>query len=223
MPDSAFDRVHEKLLASYGTPPASPGDTPWERILAAVLLQRAAPAEVAAALSRLRDADLVAPQSLLDVDAEELAERLKPVGAARQAAGRLRKIARWLIDQHQGDAAQALDLDAETLRAELAAMNGIGRTTADAVVLQAACKTVFVVDRAAHRVFKRHGWFDFDADDSEIQAGVEAALDHDPHLLAQFHVLIQRVGRDHCGARPRCDECPLAELLPDSGPREAEL
>ncbi|HEX5447392.1 MAG TPA: endonuclease III domain-containing protein [Pirellulales bacterium] len=220
MLDSAFDRVYEKLLAHYGPPQEPPGESPWERLVAVVLTQRATPAAVAAALDNLREADVHNPYSLLEVDSEELAELLQPAGAARQAAGRLQKLARWIIENHGGDVAEALSLDAETLRAELAAINGIGRATADALLLHAARKPAFVVDRAAHRVLKRHGWFDFDADDDELKMAIEAGLGHDPSRLKQLHLLIARAGRDYCGSRPRCDACPLAELLPDGGPRE---
>lgn len=223
MLDSIFDHVFEQLFAHYGEPPEPPGDSPWERIAAAALMQRAAPAAVATALSSLRETELLDPHSVLEIDPEELAELLEPAGATRQAAGRLRKLAGWLIEKHEGDAAHALDLDAETLRAELAEINGIGRATADALILHAARKPVFAVDRAAHRVFKRHGWFDFDADDDELKSSVEASLRHAPRRLTELHELIAQVGRDYCGSRPRCDDCPLAELLPEGGPREPEL
>lgn len=218
MTQMPFDHINDKLLVHYGPPPKLSGDSPWERLIVAVLAQRASPAAVSERLDKLREADLVSPLSVFDIDPEDLAELLGPATAAK-----LRKLARWLIDQHQGDATRALTLDTETLRDELTAINGIGPATAAAIVLHAARASYFVVDRAAHRVFKRHGWFDFDADDAEIQASVEAGLAGGPQRLGRFHLLIQRVGHDFCGTRPRCAECPLGELLPEGGPREPEL
>jgi len=193
----------------------------FEALLGALLSQNAERENVERALGNLRDAGLFDPRALLDAPPEELADLIQPVGAARQKAARLRKVIQYLIDCHDGSLKAMFATHHETLRRELSAINGIGRETADTVLVEAAGIPIFVVDIHSHRVFKRHGWIEFEADNEAVREWCEGGLPRDATMLSEFHAMIARMGREHCRKAPLCDGCPLVDLLPEGGPLEA--
>jgi endonuclease-3 related protein len=97
-------------------------------------------------------------------------------------------------------------------------VNGIGPETADAILLYAGGMPTFVVDTYTHRILARHGWIGYDADYHQLQQHFEASLPQDAALYNEYHALLVRLGKEFCRkTAPKCDTCPLAELLPASG------
>jgi endonuclease III related protein len=224
---SHISTAFELLSRHYGEPPRPVGDSLWERLIGGLLAQQATPERAERALGNLREAGIRDAKSLADADVDELMELIAPAGAAKTKAGRLRNVARhlmaWAEREGAGADVEALaQLDTPSLRELLAAVNGISRATADGTVLDVFERPVFPAERAAHRVLKRHGWLDFDADDEMLGGEVESGLDREADRLRRFHVWLGQVGRDYCGQTPRCDGCPLQPLLPASGPLEPE-
>jgi endonuclease-3 related protein len=66
-------------------------------------------------------------------------------------------------------------------------------------------------------VLARHGWLGYDADYHQIKEHFEATLPADVPLYNEFHALLVRVGNQHCRKTPKCETCPLFDLLPESG------
>ena len=48
----------------------------------------------------------------------------------------------------------------------------------------------------------------------------ESGLPVDAALFNEYHALLVRVGHLYCRKRPKCEECPLADLLPGGQPLE---
>ena len=115
---------------------------------------------------------------------------------------------------------QMFAADQTLLRAQLLAVNGIGPETADSILLYAGGLPTFVIDTYTHRVFKRHGWIEFEADYYHLKEQFESQLPNDPALFNEYHALLVRVGSLHCRTRPNCEACPLQQLLPEVGPLE---
>jgi endonuclease-3 related protein len=221
MPNVLQD-VYQRLFAAYGPQHWWPGDSPFEVLIGAVLTQNTSWANVAKAIERLREADLLDPHALHAVPPKELEELIRPAGYFRVKAGRLRNLLELLLGRYDGSLEAMFAAGLETLRDELLSVNGIGPETADSILLYAAGLPTFVVDSYTYRVLARHGWIDFDADYHTIKAHFESSLDRDVALYNEFHALLVRLGKLHCRKKARCDGCPLAELLPDGGPREPE-
>ena len=78
------------------------------------------------------------------------------------------------------------------------------------------------MDSYTYRVFARHAWIDFDADYGTIKEHFESGLDRDAAVYNEYHALLVRVGKLHCRKKARCEGCPLADLLPEGGPREPD-
>lgn len=61
-------------------------------------------------------------------------------------------------------------------------------------------------------------------DYERVRAFVEASIPHEATLYNEFHALIVNTGKNWCrkGA-PRCENCPLRELLPANSTYFASL
>jgi endonuclease III related protein len=220
---SRIEEAFERLAAHYGRRRRDPAANPFDAMLAPALGANAADRRIAQAIENLHEAGVTDAPGIVESSPDELIEWLGPLGNARQKADRLLKLARFIVERYDGSIEALLGADPETLRGELLSLPGIGAHTADSILLFAGRRPSFVVDLAAHRVLKRHGWIEFEADGEAIKESVEAALARDPVKLAEFHDLLDLIGRQHCRKAPLCDGCPLAELLPAGGPLAPEF
>jgi len=214
----AFDRLH----AAYGPRHWWPAKTPFEVLVGAVLVQNTSWQNVEKAIDRLREYDLLEPHALYAVPVEELEELIRPAGYFRIKARRLRNLLEFLVDRYHGSLDAMFQTPLAELREGLLRVNGIGPETADSILLYAGGLPTFVVDAYTHRVFARHGWIAFDADYYQIKDHFESGLPQDAALFNEYHALLVEVGKRHCRKQPQCHDCPLADLLPPSGPLEPD-
>ena len=102
--------------------------------------------------------------------------------------------------------------DTLLLRDELLSIKGIGKETADSILLYACGKPVFVVDSYTYRVFHRHGLVVEQVGYDEMQQMFMDNLEHDAGLFNEYHALIVELAKRYCRTQPRCDDCPLSGL-----------
>lgn len=215
---SVLEQAYDRLLASFGPQHWWPGDSPLEVLVGAVLVQNTAWRNVERAISNLRDADLLDIRTLDALRVEELAELIRPAGYYRIKARRLHNLLAFIVHEYDGSLDAMFHMDLATLREQLLGIHGIGPETADAILLYAGGVPTFVVDTYTHRVLARHGWIGYDADYHEIKDYFESSLPADAALYNEFHALLVRLGKDYCRkTKPNCRECPLADVLPESG------
>jgi endonuclease III related protein len=214
--------VYERLWEAYGPQHWWPGESPFEVIVGAVLVQNTSWKNVEKAIANLRERDLLEPIALAGVPVEELAELVRPAGYYRIKARRLHNLLRLVVDEYGGDLDAMFAAGAATLGEQLLAVNGVGPETADSILLYAGNLPVFVVDAYTHRVMKRHGWVEPDIDYHGLQEFFKTHLEEDVRLYNEYHALLVRVGHRHCRKTAQCEGCPLAEMLPDGGPIEPE-
>lgn len=213
-----LSEVYERLLAAFGPQRWWPGESPFEVLVGAVLVQNTAWKNVERAIDNLREAGVMEPQALYALDEAELAELIRPAGYFQVKARRLRNLLRLVVERYDGSLEAMFRTDLATLREELLSVNGIGPETADAILLYAGELPSFVVDTYTHRVLARHGWIGYDADYHEIQDHFAATLPENAALYNEYHALLVRLGKEYCRkTAPKCNECPLVDLLPASG------
>jgi endonuclease-3 related protein len=140
---------------------------------------------------------------------DRLKRLIRPAGYFNQKAKRLRVFARWFGEYLDDSFENAKGIPTGTLRGELLALNGVGPETADSMLLYAFDRAVFVVDAYTRRIVERHGLIDEGSTYDEIQKLFESNLPKRRKLFNEFHALIVRAGKTHCGPTPRCDGCPL--------------
>ncbi len=205
--------IYQRLLAAFGPQHWWPGESPFEVAVGAVLTQNTAWRNVERAIDNLKRAGCLAPEPLLALSHEELAELLRPAGYFNVKARRLRNLLRHLHD-HGGEITTYLNGDLATRRAELLEVNGLGPETVDSILLYAGNRPTFVCDAYTRRLLTRHGLIDEGATYEAMRALFMDHLPEEVALYNEYHALIVRTGYHHCKPRPRCERCPLAPLLP---------
>lgn len=233
------------MYGHYGHLGWWPGETPFEVAVGAMLTQNTAWTNVEKAIANLKRAGVLAPRALFALPEPELAKLIRPAGYFNLKARRLRNFLRVLVEDYAASLDRLLAGDTPTVRARLLAINGIGRETADSMLLYAGTHHSFVIDAYTKRIFERHGWWrervkakrstinvprptsvakgNTPATYESLKALCEASLNHLPPAdrLAywrDYHAQLVMVGKDYCRPRePRCAGCPLQPLLAGDG------
>lgn len=212
-------QFYETLYAAYGPQHWWPGQTPTEVIVGAILTQNTAWRNVERAIDNLRSAHALDFAVLAEMPAETLAELIRPAGTFQVKARRLKSFVGWLEERYGGDLDRMFATPLHALREELLSVSGIGRETADAILLYAGNLPTFVVDAYTARILCRHGLIDREAGYDEIKDTFESNLPVDAAMFNEYHALLVQVGKTHCRPRPKCDGCPLRGFDHEVEPR----
>lgn len=199
--------LHDRLLAAYGEQGWWPADTAFEVVVGAVLTQNAAWTNVEQALARLRGAGAMSAEAVLRLPPERLGELIRPSGYFNVKARRLQAVCRFIIDRGGLDALARRET--AELREALLGVHGIGRETADDIMLYAFHRPVFVIDAYTRRIFSRLGHIDGNEPYEALRAAFEQALPGDAELYKEYHALIVRHAKAACGVSPTCGTCCL--------------
>jgi len=209
--------IFEALLEHFGPQHWWPAQTRLEIIVGAVLTQNTNWLNVERAITNLRQADMLDLDRLAHASVDRLAELIRPSGYYNVKARRLKSLLGWIWQQYGGDLDAMFDQPTVDLREQLLGINGIGKETADSILLYAGEHPTFVVDAYTARVAIRHGLIDNDADYDSLKALFEDALEPDTQLYNEYHALLVAAGKHHCRPKARCQGCPLEPFEHDAG------
>ena len=153
------------------------------------------------------------PQQILNLGIERLEDHIRTIGLYRSKARHLLQTCRILVDEHGGEVPRT--------RAELEALPGVGRKTANVVLNVAYGEPTMAVDTHIFRVSNRTGL----APGNTPLAVEMKLLERVPakYMNHAHHWLILH-GRYVCVARtPRCWQCAVAACCdyPDKTPNPA--
>lgn len=202
------------LRARFGHRNWWPADTPFEVCVGAVLTQNTAWRNVVKAIDNLKQASALDPIVIYRTPIDELARLIRPAGYYNVKAVRLHNLVAHLVENHQGDLSSLFSAPIESLREELLSIKGVGKETADSIILYASGKPIFVVDAYTKRVLERHGLITERADYDSVQRLFHSSLPLDAALFNDFHAQFVAVGHNYCKKRPSCEICPLQKFLP---------
>lgn len=202
--------MYDAMLAAWGPQGWWPAQTPTEVIIGAILTQNTAWRNVERAIENLRSAGALDWAVLRDLPFEVLAELIRPAGTFNVKTRRLKGFVNWLWERFDGQLERMFATPLYALREELLSVSGIGRETADAILLYAGGLPTFVVDAYTARILRRHLLIDEDAGYEDIKDLFESNLPADPALFNEYHALLVQAGKTHCRPKPRCEGCPLA-------------
>ncbi|MGR3301301.1 MAG: endonuclease III domain-containing protein [Candidatus Scalindua sp.] len=204
--------IYDSLFKSFGKQYWWPGDTDFEVVIGAILTQNTNWTNVEKAIKNLKTAKVFTAKKLHEIDMKKLAELIKPSGYFNVKAKRLKNFIEWLFSNYNGSLSKLFKQDYAKLREELLSVNGIGKETADSIILYAAGKPTFVVDAYTKRVLVRHGLITEDYDYEAIKAVFEDNLPANVSLYNEYHALIVMVGKHYCKPKVQCEECPLENV-----------
>lgn len=216
----ALRRAYELMLGHFGHQHWWPGETPFEVCIGAILTQNTSWSNVERAILNLKTTGVLNPAGLFALKEAQLAERIRPAGYFNVKARRLHCFLKVLVNDFGGSLEGLFAGETSEVRARLLAIKGIGPETADSMLLYAGGHHRFVIDAYTKRIFQRHGWSTAVPDYHELQKFCEDSLCHKTgaerlDYWQDFHAQLVMVGKHFCRPRqPRCEQCPLKELLP---------
>lgn len=177
--------------------------SPYELVVAVALSAQATDVSVNKATAKLFEvADT--PQKMLALGEAGLKPFISSIGLYNMKAKNVIRMAEILIDQHGGE----VPLDREALQA----LPGVGRKTASVVLNELRIEPAIAVDTHVFRVSHRLGLSTGKTPD-KVEVDLMAVVP-EPYLTRAHHWLILH-GRYICVARrPKCEECPVADLCP---------
>lgn len=193
--------IYHKLLDVLGPQDWWPADTWFEVVIGAILTQQTRWDNVEKAINKLKEKDLIEPSKIAGLSKKELEELIKCTGFYRQKAERLQIASKYFADNYDN----IKNKSTETLRSELLSLKGIGKETADSILLYALDRPAFVIDAYTVRMCKGIG---VTGNYDQLQRYFEDNLPRDLELFKEFHALIVEFGKQYCNQK-RCDECIL--------------
>jgi len=175
--------------------------SPFELLVAVTLSAQATDVGVNKATARLFPVANT-PEAILDLGEAGLKDYIKTIGLFNSKAKNVIAACRKLIDEHDGQVPRT--------RAELEALPGVGRKTANVVLNTAFGQATMAVDTHIFRVSNRTGLAR-----GKTPLAVEKALlkRTPPEYLRHAHHWLILHGRYTCKARkPSCEICPVFDL-----------
>lgn len=197
-------------MARYGPQGWWPARGRFEIAIGAVLTQGTAWTNAARAIGRLKRNRAHRPEAIRRLTRAQLAECIREAGFHNVKAGRLKALTDWWLEGGGYRGLQRRPTD--ELRGGLLDVHGIGRETADAIVLYVFERRVFVIDAYARRLYSRIGLIDGDEDYETLRGDIQNAFKGGAAACNEYHALIVEHGKTHCRARPSCDGCCLASV-----------
>ena len=132
---------------------------------------------------------------MLSFDVEELKKTIKPAGYYNQKTTYVLEFIRFY---------GGLDGRIPT-REELLSVKGIGKETADSILLYGYSQPVFVVDAYAKRILSGHGLIDENASYDEVQKLFQDAIKKDYKVYQEFHALLVEHAKRYYSKKPYND------------------
>ena len=144
---------------------------------------------------------------VVEAPTDDVQELIKPAGFYRVKAGRIQEVSQILIDEYGGEVPDTLE--------ELVKLPGVGRKTANCVLVFAFELPAIPVDTHVHRISNRMGLVNTKTpDETEIELSKIAPKD----LWIKLNDLMVQFGQNICKpTSPQCEMCPVNYLCDYDG------
>ncbi|RLG90598.1 MAG: A/G-specific adenine glycosylase [Candidatus Hecatellales archaeon] len=182
--------------------------SPWQVLLAAVLLRKTTAQQVASIYPQLIE-KFPDPASMADADEEELKKIIQPLGIEHQRARLLKELAKKLVEQYGGKVPKNLD--------QLKTLPGVGDYTAREVLCLAYQQAQPLLDRNMIRILERALGIKSEKKrphtDKTLWKKAEELTPKDPETAKAFNLGILDLANKICTPRkPNCPACPIKSI-----------
>ncbi len=198
----SVDTIVARLKKLYPSCKSNPFD-PFRVLVATVLSQRTRD-EVTERAAKNLFTRYATPLALASADAGDIEELIREVGFYRVKAPRIKEISRIIHNDFKGRVPEDMNT--------LLSLPGVGRKTANCVLVYGFGKDAIAVDTHVHRISNRLGLVSTKTpEETEVQLLEVVPRKHWRHI----NELLVRFGQDICRpVGPKCGGCPLAGLCP---------
>jgi exodeoxyribonuclease-3 len=177
------------------------------KVLIATILSARTKDEVTAAAARRLFARAGNAQELATLSRAEIEQLIYPVGFFRSKAKYLAELPAALVRDFGSKVPETVE--------ELIRLPGVGRKTANLVVVIAFKQPAICVDTHVHRIMNLWGYVQT-ARPLDTEMALRAKLPK--HYWLEINSLLVAFGQGLCKPRfPHCDRCPLADVCPRIG------
>ena len=178
----------------------SPSET-YEVAVGTILVQNTNWRNVNKAITNLRKNNLFSFEKLHKIDDEKLEELIKPAGFYKQKSVYLKSLSGLLLNYQYTPS-----------REELLACKGVGKETADSILVYCFQQPVPIIGTYTRRFLTRlYGEVDYMRKKYEaIQNEIAEELENVYEVFGRFHALVVVHGQNYCQKNsPHCSECFL--------------
>lgn len=140
--------------------------------------------------------------AVVDAPIDDVKELIRPAGFYNVKAARIQEVSRILIDQYGGEVPDTVD--------EMIKLPGVGRKTANCVMVFAFELPAIPVDTHVHRISNRLGLVDTKNPDDTEKELCEIAPEE---LWIKLNDLMVQFGQNICKPiGPQCEICPCTDI-----------
>jgi endonuclease-3 len=185
---------------------ASRGITPFEVLVSTLLSLRTKDEVTGVAAERLLHMART-PEAMVKLKPREIEKLIYPVGFYPTKAKRLLSISQILLDRYDGQVPDTLE--------ELTALPGVGRKTANLVLVEGFKIPAICVDTHVHRISNRIGYVKTkNPDKTEMALRKKLPKKH----WVRYNELLVAFGQVMCRPiSPFCSRCPMIDICPKIG------
>lgn len=195
--------LYHDLLIAFGPQDWWPAEDKFEVAVGALLTQQTSWKNVEKAIGELKHRGLMTPEGLSNARLAAIELCIRPTGYYRQKAKRLQNLANEFPGMESRRNEELLGL-----RAALLQLDGVGKETADSILLYAFERPILPVDAYTFRITERI--FGFVGAYEAVREFYETRLPKDAQVLNEFHALLVELAKRHCNKRKSdCGGCPV--------------
>ena len=165
--------------------------------MGAILTQNTSWVQVEKALNNLFAAKINTAEKILKTDGETIATLITPAGYRNQKTVYLKNIAEWFIENAPKKLGTVAVGELEAARNELLQVKGVGRETADSILLYAFHLPAFVIDTYTKRTLVSLKIFDEKTDYETLRKWFMDNLNPSVELFQEYHALFVEHGKRH--------------------------
>ncbi len=142
------------------------------------------------------------PQDMMNVEEDELAKAIYPVGFYKNKAGQIIELSKLIVEKNDGKVPDSID--------ELCKFRGVGRKTANLVMTLGFGEPAICVDVHVHRIFNRLGYIKTkNPEETEFVLREKLPVKY----WIPINTLMVTHGQNVCKPiNPKCNVCPIAEF-----------
>ena len=209
--------IYQTLLDLYGYQNWWPIDAEYHRIMgtdpreeiviSAVLTQNTSWKNVEKALENIKKHGVLSLEFIRSSHEKTIQDLIRPAGFYRLKTQRLKEVAVFL---------NPIDKVRHVKRQELLSVKGIGKETADVILLYAGERMHFVIDKYTQRFMER--FYGIKDNYESLKRFFEENLPKDLKIYKEFHALIDEHAKKYCRSSPLCKDCPLKDACISASP-----
>lgn len=199
-----FKEIYNLLEREYGFQhwwPTQSSNKRFEIVIGAILAQNTSWNNVEKAIKNLDKFNFLRRDAIKQLNEKELAQLIKSSGYFNQKAKKIKKLIEFL------------DSKKEISRENLLQVWGIGKETADSILLYAYDKVEFVIDSYTKRIMGRIGIVEEKVGYDELKKLFTENLENNIELYKEYHALLVKHGKETCLKKtPKCEKCCLNKI-----------